>query len=194
MEQKISQKVFKYINRRPYIKEVIEQEIVNYSALARKIAKEIGANFEAVKASLLRHSKKIRKNREERERKIVELLRKSSFSIRNKVVALHSSSFINVESIAYSKTPSGYMYFIDENHAKELGKKAECGYAIINIKSNREIEDMPGVAAFLLSSLASAGINVKHLMDCREDTFLVVKEEDAPHAFKILAESLRPST
>ncbi len=28
-------------------------------------------------------------------------------------------------------------------------------------------------------------------MDCREDTFLVIKEHDAPLAFKVLAEKLK---
>jgi len=47
------------------------------------------------------------------------------------------------------------------------------------------------VASFLLSTLASEDINIVHLMDCREDTFLVIKESDAPLAFKALSEALR---
>jgi hypothetical protein len=43
----------------------------------------------------------------------------------------------------------------------------------------------------LLSTIASENINVVHLMDCREDTFLVIKESDAPLAFKALSEGLR---
>lgn len=186
MEQSISQKVLKYI-KKPFVREMIEQEVLNYSALARKIAREINANTDAVKAALIRHAKKLRKEKVKREEKVKELLQQSSFSIRNKVAVLHASQPLSIPSIAYSKTPSGYMYFVDENMAS---KGAEYGYAIIHIKSPLEIEDTPGVAAFLLSSLASDGINIKHIMDCREDTFLVVKEEDAPHAFKILAECL----
>jgi len=59
MEQSISRQVLMYIQRKPYIQEAIENDIVNYSALARKISKEIKANFEAVKASLIRHAKKV---------------------------------------------------------------------------------------------------------------------------------------
>ena len=45
--------------------------------------------------------------------------------------------------------------------------------------------------AFILSSLASEGINVSHVIGCREDTFLVVKEHDAPIVFRILAQRLK---
>jgi aspartokinase len=84
------------------------------------------------------------------------------------------------------------MYFVKENIAeKSTLKKIDYGYAIIHIKSPKEIEYTPGVAAFLLSTLASENINVVHLMDCREDTFLVIKEFDAPLSFKVLSEALK---
>lgn len=189
----ISKEVMTYLKRKPYVQEAIEQEIVNYSALARKIAEDLGdANFEAVKSTLIRASKKLRKGKQKREKKILALLKKASFSIENKVATIHHISPIDVESIAYSKTPSGYMYFVKEVVAnKSRFKKIDYGFAIIHIKSSKEIEQTPGVASFLLSALASEGINVVHLMDCREDTFLVVKEHDAPLAFRTLAQRLR---
>jgi hypothetical protein len=194
MEQKISisQRVLEYIKRKPYIQEAIEQGIVNYSALARQIANDIGANFEAVKASLIRHSEKFRKDKENREKEVIKLLQLSNFSIKNKIATLHCSSSIDIEAIAYSKTPSGYMYFLDENVADKTNfGNIDYGFAIIHIRSPIKIEKTPGVAAFLLSTLASENINVVHLMDCREDTFLVIEEKDAPLAFKALAEKLR---
>jgi hypothetical protein len=83
------------------------------------------------------------------------------------------------------------MYFVKETKAdRSKYPNAECGFAIIRIRSTRAVEETPGVASFLLSALASEGINVAHLMDCREDTFFVVHEEDAPMAYKVLAERL----
>jgi len=189
----ISKEVNVYLKRKPYVLEALEQDIVNYSALSRKISKDLGnVSFEAVKSTLIRLSKNIRKDKQERENKIIKLLRKSDFSVTNKIATIHHLSPININSIAFSKTPSGYMYFIKEtNLIKKNYKKVDYGFAIIKIKSASEIEDTPGVAAFLLSALASEGINVVHLMDCREDTFLVIKEFDAPLAFKVLAERLR---
>ena len=189
----ISKEVTAYLKRKPYVQEAIEQEIVNYSALSRKIARDLGnISFEAVKSTLIRVANKIKKDKMNREQKIINLLKKSDFSINNKVAAIHHTSPLNIESIAFSKTPSGYMYFLKENIAeKSTYKKIEYGYAIIHIKNQKEIENTPGVAAFLLSALSSEDINVVHLMDCREDTFLVIKEYDAPLAFKTLSEALR---
>lgn len=189
----ISKEVIVYIKRKPYVKEALEQEIVNYSALARKIAKDLDdISFEAVKSTLIRTSSKIKKEKKQREQKVINLLKKADFSINNKIATIHHTSPLNIDSIAFSKTPSGYMYFVKENIAeKSTFKKIDYGYAIIHIKNPKEIEVTPGVAAFLLSTLASEDINVVHLMDCREDTFLVIKESEAPLAFKVLSEALR---
>lgn len=189
----ISKEVTAYLKRKPYVKEAIEQEIVNYSALSRKIAKDLGnISFEAVKSTLIRVANKIKKDKMNREQKIINLLKKADFSINNKVATIHHTLPLNIESIAFSKTPSGYMYFLKEDIAeKTTFKKIDYGYAIIHIKNQKEIENTPGVAAFLLSTLSSEDVNVVHLMDCREDTFLVIKEYDAPLAFKTLSEALR---
>ena len=189
----ISIEVTTYLKQKPYVLEAIEQEIVNYSALARKITEDLGdVNFEAVKSTLIRHAKDLRNKKKQRELKIINLLKKADFSINNKIATIHHISPLNIESIAFSKTPSGYMYFVKENIAENSTlKKIDYGYAIIHIKSPKEIEDTPGVAAFLLSTLASENINVVHLMDCREDTFLVIKEFDAPLSFRVLSEALR---
>jgi len=191
----ISKEVTAYLKRKPYVQEAIEQGIVNYSALSRKIAKDLGnISFEAVKSTLIRVANKIKKDKMNREQKIINLLKKADFSINNKVAAIHHTSSLNIESIAFSKTPSGYMYFLKEDIAEKSNfKKIDYGYAIIHIKNQKEIENTPGVAAFLLSALSSEDINVVHLMDCREDTFLVIKEYDAPLAFKTLSEALRIS-
>lgn len=188
----ITQEVATYLLRKPFIQEAIEQNIVNYSALARKITHDLDdASMEAVKSALIRVSRKIRSQKKEREQIVRNLLKQAHFSIENKIVTVHHSTFVDIDSIAYSKTPSGYMYFVKETKVdKSNFNKVEYGFAIIRIRSPKAIEETPGVASFLLSALASEGINVAHLMDCREDTFLVVHEHDAPFAYKILAERL----
>jgi aspartokinase len=189
----ISKQIKTYVERKPYIIEAIEQDIVNYSALAREICKEINIkNTNTAKAALIRIGEKQRKIKRRTEQKAIDILRDANFSVKNKIATLHHYSFVEINAIAYSKTPSGYLFFLEENNAqKSTFKNIEYGFAIIQIKSSREIENTPGVIAFILSALASEGINVSHVMGCREDTFIVVKEHDAPLAFKILAQRLR---
>ena len=189
----IAQMVREFISRKPYIMEALEHGIINFSALAREISRELDIkNPVAVKAALIRTAATYRKTKRNLEKKIIDLLKKSSFSIRNKIAALHHSTFVNLKAVAYSKTPSGYMFFVDENIALKGGfNNVEYGLAIIHIKSPKEIEETPGVIAFILSAFASEGINISHFMSCREDTFIVVKEHDAPLAFEALAQRLR---
>jgi aspartokinase len=189
----ISKQIKPYIDRKPYILEAVEQDIVNYSALSREICKDLKLkNPDTVKAALIRLGKKYRKTKRKNQEKAIEILRNANFSVKNKIAALHHSTFVDIKAIAYSKTPSGYMFFLDENIAKKSNyKKIDYDLVIIHIKSSKEIENTPGAIAFILSSLASEGINVSHVMGCREDTFVVVKEHDAALAFKTLAQRLK---
>lgn len=189
----ISKQVKTYIEHKPYILEAIEQDIVNYSALSREICKDLGIKKkDAVKASLIRAGESYRKIKRKTQQKAIEILRDANFSVKNKIAAIPHSEFIDVKAIAHSKTPSGYMFFLDENIArKSTFKNIDYDFAILHIKSSKDIEHTPGAMAFILSSLASEGINVSHVIGCREDTFLVVKEHDAPIVFRILAQRLK---
>ena len=189
----VAKQVKTYIERKPFIIEAIEQDIVNYSALAREIGKDLHIkNTDTIKAALIRAAKTYKKTKRKTQQKVIEILREAHFSVKNKIATMHHSTFLDIHAIAYSKTPSGYMFFLEENSAKKItNKKIEYGYAILHIKSAIEIETTPGAIAFILSALASEGINVSHVMGCREDTFIVVKEHDAPLAFRTLAQRLR---
>ena len=189
----ISKQVKSYVERKPYILEAIEQNIVNYSALAREINRDLGLkNTDAIKVALIRSGGNYRKTKRKTQEKAIGILRNANFSVKNKIAALHHSTFVDIKAIAYSKTPSGYMFFLDENIGKKSNfKKIDYNFAILHIKSSKEIEKTPGAIAFILSSLASEGINVSHVMGCREDTFVVIKEHDAPLAFRILAKRLK---
>ena len=182
-----------YLKNKPFVLKALEQGIVNYSALARNISKDLGEiNIEAVKSTVIRLTQDLKNKKKKREQKVIDLLKKADFSINNKIATIHHINPLTIESIAFSKTPSGYMYFVKESIAeKTTFRKIDYGYAIIHIKNPTEIEDTPGVAAFLLTTLASENINIVHIMDCREDTFLVIKEYNAPLAFKALSQALR---
>ena len=189
----LSKQVSNYIEKKPYILEALEQNIVNYSALARNISKDLSIeNTETIKAALIRKNIKYQKSKRKTQQKAISILREANFSLKNKIACLHHNTFENIKAIAYSKTPSGYMFFLDENIAKKSTlRKIDYGYAILHIKSPKEIENTPGAIAYILSALASDDINVSHVMGCREDTFIVIKEHDASLAFSVLSQRLK---
>ena len=109
----ISKQVKMYIEHKPFILEAIEQNVINYSALAREICKDLELkNIDAVKVALLRSGEWYRKTKRKNQQRAIELLREADFSIKNKIAAIHHSSFIDIKAVAYSKTPSGFMFFL----------------------------------------------------------------------------------
>jgi len=191
----VSGQVRTYLGKKPYMIEAIEQEIVNYSALSRKICKALNIKSrsrDAVKQAVIRLGKTYRKERKNTQEKILEIVSNANFSVKNKIATVHHHSFIDIDAVAYSKTPSGYVFFLNENVARRTNyRNIEYGFAIVHIKSSKEIEHTPGWFALIFHTLALEGINVPHVMGVREDTFIVVKEYDAPLAFKVLAKKLR---
>ena len=109
MEQKLSiaQQVRDYVQKKPFVKEALEQGIVNYSSLAKQISKELRKkNVSSVKVALIRESKKQKKKKKFLESKVVSILRESKFSLLSKISAIESNKSLRVNSIAFSKTPS----------------------------------------------------------------------------------------
>lgn len=189
----IAEQAIIYIKKKPYVQEALEQNIVNFSALAREMVREIeGAKFDAVKAALVRAGRKLRKERRGHEKRVMDLLDGSRFNIQNKIAIVRSKEPLKADAIAETRTPGGYIYVMSEkNAARVKGAKPETGLSMISIMSPPEIEDTPGVIAFIYSALASERINVSETISCGEDTIIVVKEYDAPLAFSTLAERMR---
>ena len=185
----LSQKVRDFIEKKPYLKFAIESGIVNYSKAAKYASAELGTtNRNSVKAIMARQASSLLRKRKGLDNGIISLLKKSKFSLTGKVCSIISSKQLEGNPIAMSKTPSGYTYIFHESECNSA--HATKGLAIINIKSSPEIQYTPGVAAFLIGNLSENGINVMHFLDCREDTFIVIREDEAPLAFSVLASKI----
>ena len=111
------------MKRRPFLKEILRERIVNYSALARKISSEAFGSKKhqnAVKMALVRLSKRISEKEEDLEGKILDVLRKSSLSIRSKVAVVISSRELDgLHYLSYAESRGIVTYVIEE---KELIK------------------------------------------------------------------------
>jgi hypothetical protein len=196
MTSQISQLVWLYVKRRPFLKEILRSKIVNYSALARKISKEAFGSKKhqnAVKMALVRLSKRMYEREEDLEGKILDVLRKSSLSIRNKVaVVIASREIEGLRYLSYAESRGIVTYVIEEN---ELGKiertksilSTEMNLNLVSIHSPVELEETPGVIAHILDALASEGINIAEFLSCYTDTLLVIKQADTEKVYKILS-------
>ncbi|MGV8084876.1 MAG: ACT domain-containing protein [Candidatus Bilamarchaeum sp.] len=193
--ESVSELVWLYIKRRPFLKEIIREKIVNYSALARKIAIEVFGtkkNQFAIKMSLIRLSEKIREKEEDLEGKILKVLKRSSMSIKTKVtVIITQKELPALKYLSYSESKSGITYIVDEEEFNKIRRpksavKIEQNLNLISIHSPKDLEDTPGVIAHILDALSSEGINIVEFVSCYTDTILVVKQSDTSRAHEIL--------
>ncbi|MBI4015132.1 MAG: ACT domain-containing protein [Candidatus Aenigmarchaeota archaeon] len=186
----IAEMVGIYVKRKPHVKEALEKGIVNYSALARLIRMETGGSEVAVKIALIRIASRLKKQKSEREKTILYLLRNSSMEIKFGVSIAISRSPVKADCLVQSRGPSGYVTVMEASVVKNLkGKdiiRSEHGLDLISIKSPAEIEKVPGVVAYLLDSLGAENINLLHVISTYRDTLLILRDMDTMKAVEIL--------
>ncbi len=192
---KTAELVWLWVKQRPYIQEALERKIANYSAVARMANREVGASEEAVKMALIRISGKLIKKKVESEKKILYILKNSSLEIQSKIAIVISRDKLNIDTIASAKAPSGFVSVVEEKKLPEILHRGiieiEKNMDMIKIISPREIEKVPGVVSYLLSSLAAENISLFHIISCYKDNLLITHEVDTTKAFKILSEKVR---
>lgn len=196
MKQNISELVWLYVKRRPFLKEVIREGIVNYSALARKISIDALGTLQhqdAVKMALIRLSSKMEMLESDLEKKILALLKNSSMVIKSKVaVVITTKQLDGLDQLSFAKSGRHITYIVEQKELRKLPRnkaiwKTEENLNLITIESPEELEDTPGVISYILGALASEGINVVEFISCYTDTLLVIKQADTENAYRVLS-------
>ncbi|MBI2079842.1 ACT domain-containing protein [Candidatus Micrarchaeota archaeon] len=194
--ERISELVWLYIKRRPFLKEIIRERILNYSALARKISTEAFGTKkyeDAVKMALIRISNKLIKTEEDLEGKILKVLKGSSVSILSKVAVVTSTrELMDVDYLSFVEGKGFFTYIVEVKELEKVRKTKtilwiESNLNLISIHSPPSLEEIPGVISHILNALASEGINVVEFISCYTDTLLVVRESDTSRAYELLA-------
>jgi len=195
--EKISELVWLYIKRRPFLKEIIREKMVNHSALARKISLEAFGTKKhenAIKMALVRMGSKLREKGEDLEGRILTVLKGSSITIRNKVaVVIASRELEGAKYLSYVESKSGITYILENSEFSKVQRsrsvvRTEPNLNLITIHSPPALEDTPGVIAHILDALAVEGINVVEFVSCYTDTMLIIRQADTARAFQMLSE------
>ncbi len=197
----------KYISERPSIRDCIKRKMINYSALSRQIGKELEIKkFDAILIACRRYAYKL-KSEELLEKRIVGVLKSSKIEIKTKITAvvlektIYYNSLLDLEKEIKKKKETLHIIegataitvvtsedFVEKIKVLFKGEiiKINKGLAEINVKSPREIEDIPGVISQLYSMFSERGINIVESMSCWTDTLFVVNETDIPKAMDAL--------
>ena len=189
-----------YLKRRPQLLSMVNNGLCNYSALARRLQREIfpgkKSEFAAIKAALLRLARDTNRADVDWERGVERVLRSSTVEIRSDVCVVSSKGGIGVPVIATSNSKSGVMSVADASYAKELRKKSLGvidGLTLIILCSPRDLQDTPGCVSVILNAIAAEGINVLEFISCHTDTLMVVRNADSVRVYGILSDLIEKS-
>ncbi len=190
-----SELVWLYVKQRPFLKEVLRQGVVNYSALARRISadafgSEIRQN--AVKMALIRLGGRMDEVESSLEERILSVLKRSSMVLKSKVaIVISKRELEGIRPLSNVKSGRHITYIVEQREVERIPPKAlwkrEENLNLIIIESPEDVEEVPGVISYILGSLASEGINVVEFISCYTDTLLVVRQADTERAYRILS-------
>jgi hypothetical protein len=173
--------------------EALEWNIVNYSALARIIQRDLQIkNYHAIKATLRRHAEELRESNVSIEKHATSILKHSRITIQSGISVVISTSDVDVEKSGKIRISEYYIYLVsDESELKYLKKsrgtiKVREGAAAIIIHSEERLEALPGFVAFIASLLAEQNINIIEFVSCYTETLIVVSKSDSLKSHELL--------
>lgn len=186
----IAKKVRKHLRNKPYLLEALEKGIVNLSELSRQIQEDLNIeNTSAVKAALRRFAEKLQKNKQKREEKVLEVLRKSVLVVYDRKSVIITSKEINDKNGMKVDLPDKFVYLLDKKDLPDrinaLVKHDNC--TMIVMHSPEELESTPGVIAFLTTLLSEQNVNVIEFISCWTETIIVVEKKDSFKTYETLS-------
>ena len=206
----ITKTVEKYVQEHPSVKDCLKKGLVNYSALARQIAEELGLdaerNFDALLIAARRSHEKVAKEKDSQE-KILSVLRQSRVEIKNRMVAFVLERGVPPKSLTdlenKAKKAGEVLHIIEGVSAMTLITVEELSKEIrslfrhfiirgnkelveVILKSPKEIEQTAGIMGYLCSLLGENGVNIVEEMSCWTDTIFLVQEKDLGKVMELL--------
>ncbi|MBI2546041.1 ACT domain-containing protein [Candidatus Woesearchaeota archaeon] len=201
----ITKAVAQYIQEHPSIMDSLKKGLINYSALSRKIGKEMGIRkFDAVLIACRRHAAKL-KAQKAFEKDIMDLLKKSKFEVKSSVVAavlepdIYFDSLIELQKAIRKRgnglhvvqgsnsitiiTADDMLPMIKEYFRNKIIKINQ-HLAEITLTSSAKLEDTPGVMSYLYGLFAEHGINIVETMSCYTDTIFLIDQDDVAKALQ----------
>jgi len=209
----VARRVREYIASHPSVSDALKMDIVNYSALARKICKELGIRREeAVLAACRRYP--VEKLRGYNEDAVRRMLQKSRVQTRTKVATIIVVEGVDVlqrlgdvveelldenRECRLIQVSQGTVIIVDDDSVSRVTKRLRSeniisvtrGLVEIAVTSPETIEKTPGLLAFLSGALASNGINIVEEMSCYTDTTFILERKNMTRAMEILAQNVQ---
>ncbi len=185
-----AQDVRNYLRNKPYLLEALEKGIVNLSELSRQVQQELKtSNTIAVKAALRRFSEELQRHKQKREEKVLQLLKRSSITVYDRKSVIITAKEMTTKNGMKVDLLGKFVYLLDRSDLPErittLIKHDNCTMIVVN--SPEELENTPGVVAFLTALLAEQNINIIEFISCWTETIIVVEKKDSLKTYEALS-------
>lgn len=189
-KKSVAQLVRETLSMRPFLLDALKRGIVNYSALARMLQREIGeGSLEAIKAAIIRVGEELVEEWGLREEEVLSILRESKVRLQDKIAVIISPVMLDIPYIVTAYLTDSYVYVVDQTELRgELPEEVQVTrnlVALILISPPR-VETTPGFVAFVSQLLASRNINIVEFISCSTNTVIVLDSKDALDAFSLL--------
>jgi aspartokinase len=186
----VAQNVRNHLKNKPYLLEALEKGIVNLSELSRQIQIELkSSDTSAIKAALRRYAEELQKHKQKREEKVLALLRRSNIAVYDRKSVMITAKELNQESGMKVDLLGKFVYLLDRSDLPEritsLVKHDNC--TMIVVHSPEELENTPGVVAFLATLLAEQNVNIVEFISCWTETIMVVDKKDSLKTYEVLS-------
>jgi len=186
----IAQLVRDTVRMRPSLMDALKMRIVNYSALARILQREIGSgSIVAIKAAIIRISEELAAERGLQEERVLSILRESKVRLQDKIAVLISPEVLDIPYLVTAYLTDSYVYIVDQTRLKEeipSQVQVTSNLVALILISPPRVEVTPGFVAFITGLLASREINIVEFISCSTNTVIVLDSKDALNAFSLL--------
>ncbi len=208
----VARRVRDYLDSRPVLGDAVRAGIANHTAVARRVADELGIRqIEAVIAACRRYPRG--RAETHREAGIRRVLRKSRIESRSKVAAITVGLGTDVlqrlgdvveelldENLLCRviQVSRGTVILVDEDSLPRVTRAlresqlvgVRKGLVEVAVTSPESIEETPGLLRHLTGILASRGINIVEALSCYTDTIFLVDQGDLSGAIASLTLAL----
>lgn len=180
MAKSVAEQVFAWLEQYPYIIWTLKNGLINYSALTRKIQKELKIkNFDAVLIAIRRYKRNIKRVEEER---ILDVLKQSTLEIRTGINVYIMKS---IDKLTLNKLEHFHLIKGSEADILITNKAIKLPYikkhestVEVRIKSPATIEITKGFIAFVYGIIAERGINIIETYSAYTDTIFIIEKKD----------------
>lgn len=198
----------RYISEHRSVKDCLKKGLINYSALSRLIAKDLGLENKTSKEAILIAARRFKEKIKSKslEDDIIALFKDSNIEIKNNVVryiidkTTYPDSLIDIEKtikkdkgLFFSIEGAKTIIIIIQKQDKSLVEQ-KFKHNIIDKKTNlslvtvtsKGIAAVPGAVNYISGLFFENEINIEEFMSCHDDTLIVINSSDIEKIMKCL--------